>query len=103
MHKLVTIYRVVDDIDILEQFFSNTHLPLAEQLPGLLEVEVSRIHGKPGGKSRYHLMMECYFESAATYEQAMMSEIGLELLEALKEWYEAKILTWFEAESFMSE
>ena len=103
MYKLVTIYRVVDDADMLEQFFSRTHLPLAEQLPGLLEVEVSRIHGKPGGKSRFHLMIECYFESAASYEAAMTSEIGLELLGELKEWYEAKILTWFEAESFLSE
>ena len=63
MFKFVTIYRRVDDDNALEMFFSSTHLPLAEQLPGLLKSEVSRISGKPGGPSRYHLMYELYFET----------------------------------------
>ena len=51
MFKFVTIYRRVDDMVALEEFFSGTHLPLAEQLPGLLRSEVGRIRGKPGGNS----------------------------------------------------
>ena len=48
MFKFVTIYRRVDDDSALESFFSSTHLPLAEQLPGLLKSEVSRVSGRPG-------------------------------------------------------
>lgn len=100
MFKIVTIYRRVDDQNALEEFFSRTHLPLAEQLPGLKKSEVSRIAGQPGGESRFHMMYELYFESREAYERAMVSEPGLSLLKALTPWWQAKIITWFFAESY---
>ncbi|MCA9946450.1 MAG: EthD family reductase, partial [Anaerolineales bacterium] len=99
-YKFVTIYRRVDDESALEQFFSQTHLPLAEQLPGLLHREVSRVSHKPGGESRYHLMFELYFQSKTSFEAAMVTPIGKQLVEALMPWAEAKIITWFFADSF---
>lgn len=98
--KLVTLYRRVDDEQALETFFAHTHLPLAEQLPGLVGSEVSRISGKPGGESRFHLMYELYFESREAYARALRSEPGVALLEALAPWEEAKIVTWFHAASY---
>ncbi|MCI0395865.1 MAG: EthD family reductase [Chloroflexi bacterium] len=103
MFKFVTIYRRVDDDMALESFFSSTHLPLAEQLPGLLRSEVSRVTGKPGGQSRFHLMYELYFESQDVFQQALFSEPGRELMKALAPWGEARIITWFYAESFEEE
>ena len=103
MFKFTTLYRQVDDPDAVDTFFSQTHLPLAEQLDGLHKSEVSRISGKPGGESRFYLMYELYFASEATYRRAMVSEIGLQLMEALKPWDEARIVTWFYAESFEEE
>lgn len=100
MFKLTTIYRRVDDEEALEQFFSQTHLPLAEQLPGLQKSEVSRISGKPGGESRFHLMYELYFTSRDAYHKAMISEPGLALIKALTPWWKAKIISWFYAQSF---
>ena len=100
MFKLVTIYRRVDDEQALEEFFSRTHLPLAEQLPALRKSEVSRIGGMPGGESRFHLMYELYFESREAYQVAIVSEPGLALIQALTPWWEAKIVTWFYAESY---
>lgn len=98
--KLVAIYRRVDDEQALETFFSQTHLPLAEQLPGLVKSEVSRIGGKPGGESRFHLMYELYFESRDAYTRALASEAGVALLQALAPWEEARIVTWFHATSY---
>lgn len=98
--KFVTIYRRVDDEPALETFFSGTHLPLAEKLPGLVKSEVSRISGKPGGESRFHLMYELYFDSREAYLQALASEPGQALVRALTPWGEARIITWFYAESF---
>ncbi|MCA9971047.1 MAG: EthD family reductase [Anaerolineales bacterium] len=95
MFKFVTIYRRVDDDDALETFFSTTHLPLAEKLHGLLKSEVSRIEGKPGGESRYHLMYELYFEGQEWFERALMTETGIRLMQALKPWADAKLVTWF--------
>jgi uncharacterized protein (TIGR02118 family) len=98
--KFVTIYRRVDDEDALEQFFSTTHLQLAESLPGLLKSEVSRVSGRPGGSSRFHLMYELYFESHERFFQALASEPGSEMMAALKEWSDAKLITWFYCDAF---
>jgi len=103
LYKLVTIYRKVDDEDKLETFFSATHLPLAEQLPGLLKTEVSRIYGKPGGDSRFHLMYSLYFASKADYEAAMISPIGRQMIQALLPWADARLITWFDGEAFSEE
>jgi len=100
MYKFVTIYRKVDDEAKLEDFFSFTHLPLAEALPDLRQREVSRVTRKPGGQSRFYLMLELYFEDEAAFQSAMASETGIQLVQALKPWAEAKIITWFFAESF---
>ena len=103
MYKFVTLYRRVDDEVALEEFFSQTHLPLAEQLPGLLSREVSRISHQPGGESRYHLMFEQYFDSRISFEAAMATPIGVQLIAALTPWAEAKIITWFFADSFLED
>lgn len=100
MFKLVFLYRRVDDEAALETFFSETHLPLAEQMPDLVQSEVSRIRGKPGGESRFHLMYELYFPSQDVYEKAMISDAGLKLIQAITPWWQAKIVTWFFAESY---
>lgn len=100
MFKFVTIYRRVDDEETLEDFFSGTHLQLAEKLPGLQRSELSRVVGKPGGASRFHLMYELYFESQEAFFQALTSQAGVQLLAALNEWAQARLVTWFYAESF---
>lgn len=101
MFKLVTLYRRVDDEQKVDKFFSHTHLPLAEQLPGLLKTEVTRISGKPGGgQSRYYMSYELYFETYEAYQKAMFSEPGKLLVRALTPWWDAKIITWFYATSF---
>ena len=100
MFKFVTIYRRVDDEEALDTFFSRTHLPLAEQLPGLVKSEVARITGKPGGESRFYLLYALTFESENAFTHALASEPGLLLIQALKPWDEAKIITWFYSDSF---
>lgn len=103
MFKFVTLYRRVDDETALENFFSGTHLPLSEQLPGLLKSEVSRITDKPGGESRFHLMYELYFESRLWFERAMATPAGVQLIEALMPWANAKALTWFFSDAYEQE
>lgn len=100
MYKFTTLYRQVDDLDALEHFFSHTHLPLAEQLPGLLKSEVSRIMGKPAGESRYYLAYELYFTSRTAFEDAMKSRPGVFLMINLTPWAEKRLVTWFYAEAF---
>ncbi len=103
VYKFVTIYRRVDDETAVDAFFSTTHLPLAEQLPGLVKSEVSRVNRKPGGESRFFLMYELYFESESAFQASLVSEPGVQLMTALKPWGDKKLLTWFYAESFEEE
>lgn len=103
LYKLVTIYRRVDDADKFESFFANTHLQLAEQLPGLVKTEINRIYGKPGGESRFHLMYSLYFASEADYKAAMMSDVGRQMMHALIPWADARLIIWFDGEAFAEE
>jgi uncharacterized protein (TIGR02118 family) len=101
MFKLTTLYRQVDDFEKLDNFFHHTHLQLAEQLPGLLKSEVTRIHGKPGSlQSRFHLMYELYFESEKAYIESFATETGAALVQALTPWEEARLISWFYGEAF---
>ncbi|MCP4362269.1 MAG: EthD family reductase [Chloroflexi bacterium] len=100
MFKFVTIYRKVNDEQKLEDFFTTVHLPLAEALPNLVKREISRVIRKPGGQSRYYLMVELYFESEAAFKTAVATETGVKLIQALTPWAEARLITWFFAEAF---
>ena len=101
MFKFVTIYRQVEDSTAIDNFFSETHLQLAEKLPGLIQSEVSRVHGKPGGESRFYLMYELYFESRDSFETTLKTKVGIQLVQALMPWAEEKLITWFYSDTFM--
>lgn len=100
MFQFTTLYYKVDDEDTLEAFFSNTHLQLAEKLPGLVKSEVSRVVGQPGGDSRFHLSYSLYFATEESFYLSLATEHGIELMRALMPWFEAKLIIWFYAESF---
>jgi uncharacterized protein (TIGR02118 family) len=103
MFKFVVIYYRVDDEDALEDFFANTHRALVEQLPGLRRLEVSRVASQPFGRSRFHLMVEAYFDSEAALRENLVSRPGLEMMNALRTWSENKLIAWFYADSFGEE
>ena len=95
MFKFVCIYRQVDDPSVLDDFFSSTHLQLAEQLPGLVRTELNRVAGKPGGQSRFYLMYSLYFGNDKVFEHALASQPGQQLMAALKPWADEKLISWF--------
>ncbi len=100
MEKFVVLYYRVDDDSTLEDFYANTHRHLLEQLPGLVKLEVSRITGQPEGNSRFHLMVEAYFTNENSRQAALLSEPGIEMMNALKLWADHKLIVWFYAQSF---
>lgn len=100
MFQFTTLYYRVDDEQILEDFFSSTHLQLAEQLPGLVKSEVSRITRQPGGESRFHMAYSLYFATEESFYLSLASEPGLKLMQALKPWAHARLIVWYYAEVF---
>lgn len=100
LFKFTVLYRKVDDENALDEFFMHTHLRLTEQLPNLRKTEVIRVTGKPGGQSRFVLSYSAYFSNYATFIRSFLSEPGLELMAALKQWEEARIISMFFGEVF---
>jgi uncharacterized protein (TIGR02118 family) len=100
MYKFVVLYYRVDDEMALEEFFTNTHLPLVETLPGLRRLEISRITAQPFGPSRFYLEVEAYFDSETTMRQGLVSQPGIAMMNALRPWAENRLLAWFYADSF---
>lgn len=100
MFQFTTLYYRVDNEETLEDFFSSTHLQLAEQLPGLVKSEVSRISGQPGGDSRFHMAYSLYFSTEKSFFMSLASDPGIKLMQALKPWADARLIVWYYAEAF---
>jgi uncharacterized protein (TIGR02118 family) len=104
MHKLTILYRQTEDNSQTDDFFSRINLPMAEQLPGLLSTELSRTAGKPqGAESRFYIMYELYFANQQTCYAAMQSDMGRAMTLALQPWAEARVVSWFYAETFSAD
>lgn len=76
MVKLVALYKKPENIEEFEDKYYNSHLPLANKMPGLKKVEISKMTGAPMGDAPYYMMAELYFESMSDLNTAMTSEEG---------------------------
>lgn len=75
--KLIALYRQPEDRDAFDRHYGEVHTPLAEKMPGLKKLEVTRIVGDPmGGASEWYLMAEMYFTDRQTLDAAMASPEG---------------------------
>lgn len=76
MVKLIALYKKPADVKAFDDYYANTHLPLANKIPGLKKVELSRVTGSPAGESDYHLMAELYFDDMESLKAGMSSAEG---------------------------
>ncbi len=72
MVKLVALYKKPADVDAFEKHYREIHAPLAQKMPGLKKLEVSRMFGSPGGEPKYYMMAEMCFEN----KEAMFAALG---------------------------
>lgn len=100
MYQFTVIYYRVDDENALEEFFTGTHLPLVEALPGLRRLEIGRVLGQPLGASRFHLTVVASFENEAAFRAAQLSQPGVALMNALRPWAEERLIAWFYVDAF---
>ncbi len=74
MHKLIVLYTQPADEAAFLKHYREVHTPLVLQLPGVAQLEVTRLTGDPGGgEGAYFLMAETTFPDQATYQAAMRS------------------------------
>ncbi len=76
MHKLMVLFGRPSNLGDFEDYWSGRFVPLAERMPGLRRVAVSRVHGSQGGKVDLHLMHEFYFDNEDALRRALASPEG---------------------------
>jgi uncharacterized protein (TIGR02118 family) len=83
MHKLMVLIRRPADPAGFEDRWSREFVPLAEQMPGLKRVSLTRIVGGLTGTLQPHLVHEFFFEDLEAVRAAMASPQGQRAGEAL--------------------
>lgn len=78
MYKLTLIFSKVEgaDIEAIEHRWSHEFVPLAETMPGLQLVSISRMNRSITPEAKVHLIHELYFEDLEALDAAMRSEQG---------------------------
>ncbi|HYE50032.1 MAG TPA: EthD family reductase [Azospirillaceae bacterium] len=80
MHKLLVLYGHPADPDHFRRYYTATHAPLAERLPGLRESRYSFDVQGLGGPSPYFCVFEGLFDDAAALDAALKSETGAKVV-----------------------
>src|ERR1700756_1154377 len=78
MVKLIALYKKPADIAAFEKRYFEEHIPIANKMPGLRRVEISKIAGAPMGEAPYYMMAELYFDDMNALKDALMSPEGKE-------------------------
>jgi uncharacterized protein (TIGR02118 family) len=77
MVKLVALYKQPEDKKAFDEHYFNTHLPLANKMPGLKKVEITRFTETPmGTEAPFYLKAEMFFDDKETLMRAMGSLEG---------------------------
>jgi uncharacterized protein (TIGR02118 family) len=75
--KLVVLYTKPEDAAAFDAHYRDTHLPLADKIPGLLRWELAHFGGAAdGGEVPYHQIAELYFADQAAVDAAFGSAEG---------------------------
>lgn len=74
--KMIALYKQPADPKAFEEKYFNEHLPLAQKMPGLQLIEISKVSGAPMGEPAYYLMAELYFENMDAVKAGISSPEG---------------------------
>ena len=72
--KLVALYSKPDNKEEFDTHYDKVHTPLANAVPGLSELRITRTNAKLMGDADVYLIAELVFPDQATFEAAMSSE-----------------------------
>ena len=72
------LYTQPDDVDGFLAYYRDTHIPIAQTLPGIQQTSVSRITGTPRGtEAPYFLKAELTFASSEDLTAALSGDQGM--------------------------
>jgi uncharacterized protein (TIGR02118 family) len=71
--KLTVLYGHPTDPAAFEEYYANTHMPLAGKMSGIEKVETAKVVGTPdGGKPDFYRSADLYFSD----QEAMAASMG---------------------------
>lgn len=77
MHKVTVLYGHPEDPEAFEEYYANTHLPIAAKIPNVQRFEAGKVLDTPdGGETPYHRVAEIWFEDMDQLQKSMGSEQG---------------------------
>ena len=77
MVKIVVLYGPPTEPAAFEDYYANTHLPLAAKMPNVERFEASRVVGTPDGSDApYYRIAELWFDSQDALQATMASPEG---------------------------
>lgn len=77
MVKTIVLYGKPSDPAAFEEYYANTHLPIAGKIPGVRRFEAGRIAGnQDGGDPPYYRVAELWFDSLEAMDASMSSPEG---------------------------
>jgi uncharacterized protein (TIGR02118 family) len=76
MHKLMILFRRRGDTLNMEERWSQEFVPLADRMPGLRRIALSRIKERLDGLVDLHMVHELYFDDLPALRRAMASPEG---------------------------
>lgn len=71
--NLIVFYKASPDPETFDKYYFSTHIPLAQKIPGLVKLEVSRFTGE---NAPYHLMATLSFNSREERDAGLNSPEG---------------------------
>ena len=76
MVKLTVLYGLPADSEAFEDYYANTHVPLAAKIPNVQRFESGRVAAPDGGNPPYQRIAELWFESASVMQDSLSSPEG---------------------------
>ncbi|CAN5743231.1 EthD family reductase [soil metagenome] len=77
MIKLTVLYGHPTDDSVFEDYYANTHMPIAGKMTGFTRLELSKFFPSPdGSKAAYYRMAEFWFETPEALQETMSSAEG---------------------------
>ena len=77
MAEIVVMYKTPKDPAAFDQYYAETHVPLAKKMPGLRKFQVSQGPvATPAGPSAFHLIAILTFDNMAAIQKAFGSAEG---------------------------
>jgi uncharacterized protein (TIGR02118 family) len=77
MFKITVLYNTPENPAAFDAYYKEKHIPLVDQIEGVLKFEITKIHRGPGGSpSDHYLMAELYFRNEDQMQEAMSSPEG---------------------------